>query len=288
MADFGKGDRIVKMSGVAAGRYGTVNGVCDDGTLNVTFDGERLPRYCDPMRCGKVAANATFKKGDRVIWKGRFGTVRGVVERPTLAPGSYYIKLTDDVRITPTQRLVDHSAPASELTLANARAANREFAPGDKVCIGGRAGMERGEKVETIERVEGEGNDKFLFFKGSKWGMPARMYAYANSHAANAFADEATARRDIEQSLRKMADFAAGFTGAKASATPTHGDYHLAGYIDLKFPDGDKADAFNPYYLINELNGNKSVLPKWAWGVGGFSYERRGSAWRINVGRFSA
>ena len=241
MADFNKGDRIVKMSGVNAGKYGTINSISDSGTLNVTFDGERLPRFCDPERCGKIglnakfkvgdkvkhktngltgivegratepgnynvrsegrvfmwdeddlvlanacaanakfkvgdrvwfkapvtgakvtakitatlggekygfvdddgiqgtiegnaiyplnssAANATFKKGDRVIWKGRFGTVRGVVEGPTLAPGSCYIKLTDDVRITPTQRLVDHAAPASELTLANSRAANAEF-----------------------------------------------------------------------------------------------------------------------------------------------------------------
>ena len=58
MAEFKVGDRIVKMSGVAAGKYGTVNSVSDNGTLNVTFDGERLSRFCDPERCGKVAANA--------------------------------------------------------------------------------------------------------------------------------------------------------------------------------------------------------------------------------------
>jgi hypothetical protein len=66
MAEFKAGDRVVKMSGAAAGKYGTVNSVREDGTLNVTFDGERLPRYCDPMRCGQVAANAKFKVGDRV------------------------------------------------------------------------------------------------------------------------------------------------------------------------------------------------------------------------------
>lgn len=66
----------------------------------------------------------------------------------------------------------------------NASAAtNREFKPGDKVCIGGRAGRERGETVETIERIEGDGREKMLFFKGSKWGVPARMYAYANAEA---------------------------------------------------------------------------------------------------------
>lgn len=69
MAEFKQGDRVVKMSGVCAGKYGTVNSVREDGTLNVTFDGERLPRYCDPERCGQVAANAGFKIGDRVIIK---------------------------------------------------------------------------------------------------------------------------------------------------------------------------------------------------------------------------
>lgn len=69
MAEFKAGDRVVKMSGAAAGKYGTVNSVREDGTLNVTFDGERLPRYCDPERCGQVARNAKFKVGDRVIIK---------------------------------------------------------------------------------------------------------------------------------------------------------------------------------------------------------------------------
>lgn len=66
MAEFTAGDRVVKMSGIAAGKYGTVNSVREDGTLNVTFDGERMARFCDPERCGKVAANAKFKVGDRV------------------------------------------------------------------------------------------------------------------------------------------------------------------------------------------------------------------------------
>ena len=68
MADFSKGDRVVKMSGNRAGRYGTVNSVMENGTLNVTFDGERIPKWCDPARCGQVAANAKFKVGDKVVW----------------------------------------------------------------------------------------------------------------------------------------------------------------------------------------------------------------------------
>lgn len=75
MAEFKSGDRVVKMSGAAAGKYGTVNSVREDGTLNVTFDGEHLPRYCDPMRCGQVAANAKFKVGDKVRWDFGGGTM---------------------------------------------------------------------------------------------------------------------------------------------------------------------------------------------------------------------
>lgn len=71
MKEFQAGDRVVKMSGVAAGKYGTVNSVLDNGTLNVTFDGERRPRYCDPERCGQVATNAKFKVGDRVAYYGK-------------------------------------------------------------------------------------------------------------------------------------------------------------------------------------------------------------------------
>lgn len=80
MAEFKSGDRVVKMSGAAAGKYGTVNSVAENGTLNVTFDGERLPRYCDPERCGQVATNAKFKVGDKV-WvpsKQKRGVVRSV------------------------------------------------------------------------------------------------------------------------------------------------------------------------------------------------------------------
>ena len=66
MAEFKAGDRVVKMSGIGAGKYGTVNSVMESGTLNVTFDGERIPKWCDPARCGQVAENAKFKVGDKV------------------------------------------------------------------------------------------------------------------------------------------------------------------------------------------------------------------------------
>jgi preprotein translocase subunit YajC len=304
MAEFTAGDRVVKMSGIAAGKYGTVNSVREDGTLNVTFDGERMARFCDPERCGKVAANDKkevarkynefvaeafadsredmarrrsaydnlVSSGDRALlsyWRqtGRNSKVAANAvkfDNPNYRPadGIKYLdehfqmfdpkvakamiddakakgikipmsliakaqkagiaanakfKVGDvvhrastlgvdpkDLKILKAYRrnvpgigfvqkydvqLPDGTVHPDEderwFVRANSRAANREFAPGDKVCIGGRAGMERGEKVETIERVEGEGNDKFLFFKGSKWGMPARMYAYANSRACN-------------------------------------------------------------------------------------------------------
>ena len=87
----------------------------------------------------------------------------------------------------PTNAVVSNAAKTTNAVVRkalNSATTNREFKPGDKVCIGGRAGRERGETVETIERVEGEGREKMLFFEGSKWGVPARMYAYANAEDA--------------------------------------------------------------------------------------------------------
>jgi hypothetical protein len=66
MAEFKAGDRVVKMSGMCAGKYGTVNSVMENGTLNITFDGGRLPKYCDPEKCGAVARNAVALPSDAI------------------------------------------------------------------------------------------------------------------------------------------------------------------------------------------------------------------------------
>lgn len=88
MAEYRQGDRVVKMSGVCAGKYGTVNSVREDGTLNVTFDGERLPRFCDPERCGKVAANAAKPVG---VYRGCKISVADHSPDDVTRPGKTYI-----------------------------------------------------------------------------------------------------------------------------------------------------------------------------------------------------
>mgnify|MGYP006873212974 CR=1 FL=1 len=81
--DFKIGDRIIKQSGLFAGKNGTVKNIREDGTLNVAFDGVPLAKWCDPMKCVPVAVNVYktrlkgFKIGDKV--KDRLGEV-GVVE----------------------------------------------------------------------------------------------------------------------------------------------------------------------------------------------------------------
>lgn len=127
MAEFKAGDRVVKMSGTGAGKYGTVNSVSENGTLNVTFDGERLPRYCDPMRCGQVATNAKFKVGDKVKVVGKSlaskGWVGKVIKVDTSNKGWPY-KVSFDGR-------EDGEYAEAEIVAANAEGA--KFKVGDKV-----------------------------------------------------------------------------------------------------------------------------------------------------------
>lgn len=117
MAEFTAGDRVVKMSGIAAGKYGTVNSVREDGTLNVTFDGERMARFCDPERCGKVAANAKFKVGDKV--KHKTNGLTGIVEGRATEPGNYNVRSEGRVFMW----------DEDDLVLANSRACNAEITP---------------------------------------------------------------------------------------------------------------------------------------------------------------
>ncbi|MBQ1428745.1 MAG: hypothetical protein IIZ06_03670 [Kiritimatiellae bacterium] len=126
MADFKAGDRVVKMSGFSAGKYGTVNSVLENGTLNVTFDGERLPKYCDPMRCGQVAANANVKVGDKIVLIADAGVWRkgatGAIVGGDYLPGFLYVKFDDGS---------EGRIPESKMAARNSRAANavRNAAP---------------------------------------------------------------------------------------------------------------------------------------------------------------
>lgn len=133
MAEFRTGDRIVKMSGTGAGRYGIVNSVGENGTLNVTFDGERLPRFCDPERCGLIATNAKFKIGDKVKYVGRkngapYGKTLTVVREPDNL-GRYIVRWESDhsgFMAVGSEGFVSEN----EIVAANSRARNSIFKVG--------------------------------------------------------------------------------------------------------------------------------------------------------------
>jgi hypothetical protein len=116
------------------------------------------------------------------------------------------------------------------------------------------------------------------------------VVAKALNAVRNAWADApdaATAKRDIEQTVRKAAEIAKKQSGAKATYKLTPNDSHWCGYIDLAFNTEEEAKKYNPYYLFNELGDNKSILPKWAWAISSFSYQKNGKVVKIFVGRLA-
>lgn len=159
MAEFKAGDRVVKMSGIGAGKYGTVNSVMENGTLNVTFDGERLPKYCDPALCGQVAANAKFRWGDRVKDKhGNRGIVVGIQDDDAGPFGSPPSKYGAILRIKTDDGKTGYLEEANA-SLANSRAANSAAADKGRKLLSGT----RGEGyVATMEKELAAGKSEGL------------------------------------------------------------------------------------------------------------------------------
>lgn len=194
MADFNKGDRIVKMSGVNAGKYGTINSISDSGTLNVTFDGERLPRFCDPERCGKIGLNAKYKVGDKVRIIG--GGVETIASVHPKGQGTGFGPKEVDYYAT---RESDGFITDNDISgVANARACNAKFKVGDKVAYSVFGQTKTGTVVEVAEKFhseygnEHEGEQTYMVDFGKKpysktW--ESRM-TLANSRARNASIDD--------------------------------------------------------------------------------------------------
>lgn len=212
MKEFQAGDRVVKMSGVAAGKYGTVNSVLDNGTLNVTFDGERRPRYCDPERCGQVAANAkivtqdnfgTLRVGDHVDFrKSRYWKGTGVVTR---VYGDGIIDVKGDRG--------EGEMEIHEEDILNSRAANATARNGEKrlrtaedkmgnvIRVGDMVKIDGGKKgkVESIWEYDGEG--PYVIIAGSF--RPVKPYLFvtkvANATARNAGGGKNAATREYRR-----------------------------------------------------------------------------------------
>jgi preprotein translocase subunit YajC len=180
MADFNKGDRIVKMSGVNAGKYGTINSISDSGTLNVTFDGERLPRFCDPERCGKIGLNAKFKVGDRVWFKAPVTGAKVTAKITATLGGEKYGFVDDDG--------IQGTIEGNAIYPLNSRAANAKFKVGDKVRIIG-GGVETIKSVHPKGRGTGFGPKKIDYYatrEGGGFITDDDISGFANSRACNA------------------------------------------------------------------------------------------------------
>ena len=233
MAEYKQGDRVVKMSGAAAGKYGTVNSVRDDGTLNVTFDGERLPRYCDPMRCGKVAANAAKPVG---LYRGCKISVADHSPDDITRPGKTYIVEDADgvsvggfVTSDAAKRWCDqHPSRCANSRAANAArnavARNAGFKIGDRVIIKEwakqkRAGYGRGTIIKKVGaqflvRPDGQSHEKYY--------VPTYAWNEDDLVAANA-ARNAVARNDMWE-LEKGDRVKIKRTGETGVVTHVYGD----------------------------------------------------------------
>lgn len=212
MADFKAGDRVVKMSGAAAGKYGTVNSVREDGTLNVTFDGERLPRYCDPMRCGRVAANAAGDKREYYVVDAWGNKADGsITPLPFDRASALFLKLTGSKRGNGKWGISHKDDPIGKARdwfgnivawdfSRNSRAANAKFKVGDKV----RSKTHRNVDVLRVRGVqEGETFYDVEVTDGPKWARVKGRLPESDLVAANSRTANAVARNFTEDQLRK-------------------------------------------------------------------------------------
>lgn len=175
MAEFTAGDRVVKMSGIAAGKYGTVNSVREDGTLNVTFDGERMARFCDPERCGKVAANAKFKVGDIVVDKGFPSVKLRIVQ-----DDSRYNPNEHTYAVKPLRGRAVTTSREEDLKLANSRAANAKFKVGDEVVY--KANGHRGQ----VKEIDGDRiGVRWILSSSIEWHSEDEIKKATNARACN-------------------------------------------------------------------------------------------------------
>ena len=175
---------------------------------------------------------------------------------------------------------------------------NAKFKVGDEVVF--KANGHRGE----VKKIDGgKIGVRWGFSSSIEWHNEDELQKSANSvrstnavvaKALNAVRnawtdapDAATAKRDIEQTVRKAAEIAKRRSGAKATYKLTPNDNYWCGYIELTFDTEEEAKKYNPYYLFDELGDNKSILPKWSWAISAFNYQKNGKVVKIFVGRLA-
>ena len=259
MADFNTGDRIVKMSGVNAGKYGTINSISDSGTLNVTFDGERLPRFCDPERCGKIGLNATYAVGDRV----KFNVIRGFTPVPKTGKVRSVSKIGPSGDMSSSEwYYIDVDGGGSAAVQAgnivgrNAacnRASVYEYGVGDTVKLrSGRTG-------EVLSKyVDKDGNLSIeINLNGTRYAVSADMVdsVVKNSRACNASLFTIPAIGDRV----RIAEGADSHVGEVGEIVGKKGSGYVVRFKTGKEDDFSRSDLEGPLYGSNARNAVSDV-----------------------------
>lgn len=95
------------------------------------------------------------------------------------------------------------------------------------------------------------------------------------------------AREDVVNALASMASYARMKTGMNVSYQYL-GSANASGEIIIQFPNEKDAKNYNYYDLFKEWHNNKNaILPKWAWGFGGYKVLVIGNKIKIDVGSFN-
>lgn len=157
----------------------------------------------------------------------------------------------------------------------------------EKAAGGTRYSYQTSEMAKKCVKEIEESVQKYI--SRGKYGF-TNAVSFAANAVTNAWSDvpdAATAKRDIEQTVRKATEIAKRRSGAKATYKLTPNDSYWCGYIELTFNTEEDAKKYNPYYLFNELGDNNSILPKWSWAISSFNYSKNGKVVKIFVGRLA-
>lgn len=241
-----------------------------------TLDGE-------DKRDGKdsIAADAKFKKGDKVRRGKQTGIVRDIEKEPYIE-----VKFTDQ----PVTVFVHESEiVAADSRAADASGTDAKFHVGQRVRAKdpswpGYQGHALGNGLYTVKKVDSDGTVKLDGFL-DVWISPSEL---VEANDACKDSGELNNDADLRAALSKMADIAKRLTDAKVSFkagwTPDG-----IGEIILEFPNIESARKYNYYKLFNAWDAARSqIVPRWAVNIGGYRVPRiEGNRMTISILHFS-
>ena len=230
-----------------------------------------------------IAADAKFKKGDRVRRGKQTGIVRDIEKEPYIE-----VKFTDQ----PVTVFVHES----EIVADNSRAADAcedsaaKFRIGQEVMVKTKYTEPYKARIVGLWDMSQNGpyDEQGYLVKNIKGGGVESMPEHALSIATAKDSSELNNDADLRAALSKMADIARRLTDAKVSFkagwTPDG-----IGEIILDFPNIESARKYNYYKLFNAWDAARSqIVPRWAVNVGGYRVPRiEGNRMTISISHFS-